>query len=99
MVETIAITPTVTCRVTVRLATMCPIRDETDRYDVTVTWRTTETTYEKHALRSTILAYAGDTLTQEALCASLHDELTGDDAPMPTVRVQDVEHMDMVAEK
>jgi NADPH-dependent 7-cyano-7-deazaguanine reductase QueF len=100
MIETVGCSVDVSCRLTQEITTICPIRPETDRYKITVSWNTEgNATFEKHSLFAFLDSFDGTELTQERLTANLHSELADTDVADVTVTVEDIEHMDMVAEK
>jgi hypothetical protein len=100
MIETVSCPVRVSCRLTQEITTQCPIKPETDRYKITVSWDTGgNITFEKHSLFAFLDSFDGTELTQERLTANLHSELAGTDVEDVSVTVEDIEHMDMVTEK
>lgn len=83
------------CELTVSIQAMCPLQDEIDSYDVTVTWRGGEETFEKWWLLEALAEYDGCELTQEELCATIYKRLLRSCVHDITVTVVDTKHMDM----
>lgn len=95
MTETVDCDEPVTCRLTVTLTAECPVRPETDYYEVTVKWEPNGKTYEKHTLKAHVESYEGKQMTQEQLASEIASDLDRDGIET-TVTVRDTEHIDMV---
>lgn len=94
-IQTVPCDVCVQCSLTVHVTPFCPVKDEIDGYDVTVTWQTDDQTFEKWALKERIESYNGSELTQEELTARLGDAVDTEGVVRPSVTVQDTRHMDM----
>lgn len=97
-VETVGCVPDVMCSLTVVLGAECPIKDEFDKYRVTVSWRPGEETFEKWSLREWIMGFEGRETTQEELTKDLFDGLDVPEIESLEVSVTDVKHMKMTTE-
>lgn len=87
--DTVSCAATVRCELSRPLTAACPITDETDYYEVTVTWTTDSRTFEKHALADAIDSYTGVEETQEEIVAGLYDDLLTPGVSGLTVTLKD----------
>jgi len=96
-VETVPAVQGRECEITVTISPFCPIKNEVDRYDVTIRWDTDGgETFEKWALEKHIKSYTGSEITQEKLTYKLKETLSNTEVSAVSVELQDVKHMDMV---
>lgn len=96
MIKTVPCSDEVRCTVRKQIRAQCPIQDELDTYDLTVSWTTNPDTIEKHSLDEYLNSLQGTERTQEALAAAIADELAALAVRSPEVRLEDTRHMDMV---
>jgi len=96
---TVACDADVRCKLTTTVAPECPVADERDHYQVTVSWQPNGDTLEKHALLSHIHEFDGAELTHESLVATLYESVADADVVDVTVTARDTTHAEMVVTK
>jgi NADPH-dependent 7-cyano-7-deazaguanine reductase QueF len=99
MIDTIPCTADVTCEYRTTLEARCPVIDERDTYDVTISWQPAGETFEKHALEDSVDSLSGETAAHEELVERLYGDLEGAAVDGLTVTLRDTEHVDMVVSK
>lgn len=95
IVDSVPCVADVQCRVKREIETQCPIKPESDAYEIEVSWRPAGETLEKHAVVDTIDSLSGTESTQEELAATIFDACTDSDIDSLSVSVVDTKHMDM----
>ena len=86
----------VSCKLTVGINAQCPIKDEIDAYQITVSWKGGNETFEKWWLLETITGYEDTEATQEEICAGIYNQLMRGSVNDIQVDVRDTKHMDMI---
>lgn len=95
MIKTVPTDTAVSCTVRRTIQPQCPIRDEPDRYDVMVSWKTSDKTLEKHSLAGYLDSFNKREMTQEAIAQEIASAVRSAGVVGVSVRVQDTAHIDM----